>query len=252
MTAIYRVIALHGFLGSPSDWEPLRGFVPEARWEVLDLWELFGGTAVSGWPSIGEALSARLLTLIDHDASPTFLLAYSFGARLALAVPWLGSNSSPLAGTCLVSCHPGLADGDDGARAARRAADEAWATRFIEAPVATIWKEWDAQTVFAGTMVPRRENRLPAPRVALAQAMRTASLGTQPDRRQRLREWCGPLLWVTGARDVKFRSIAAALEADGVPGAFVACERAGHRAPWDNPGAFAEAFRRWAGKAPGE
>ncbi len=246
MTATsYRLIALHGFLGSPADWNVLEGRLPDARVDALDLWESFGGTTVTDWPSIGAVLSARLQALLADDSLPAFLLAYSFGARLALAVPWLGAATSPLRGTCLVSCHPGLPESDDGAKSERKNADDVWAQRFIDAPVATIWKEWDAQPVFAGTSTLRRENILPAPRVALSRAMRLASLGTQPDRHGVLRAWRRPLLWATGARDPKFRAIAESLKGQGIPATFWTCEHAGHRVVWDNPAEFSRGFQAW-------
>jgi 2-succinyl-6-hydroxy-2,4-cyclohexadiene-1-carboxylate synthase len=243
-TSRYRVIALHGFLGAASDWDAFRTTSREARWDALDLWGLFSEVRVSDWESIGTTLSARLRECIGDDPLPAFLVGYSLGARLALSVPGLGSADSPVAGVCLVSCNPGLPLEDDGARLARKAADDAWAQKMIDAPVAQIWKAWDAQPVFAGSAVPRREPRLPGPRVTLARAMRLASLGTQPDRRPVLRAWQRPLLWVTGERDAKFRAIAASLAAD-VPARFVTLEHAGHRAPWDNPAAFGDALGRW-------
>lgn len=154
--ARYRVIAIHGFLGSPSDWLPLQAELPDAEWDCVDAWELFGSPRVGDWPSVGAALDARLRASLTGHTLPSFLVGYSFGARLALSVPGLGHAGLPIAGTCLVSCHPGLPDADDGARAARRESDGQWAARFVDAPVGRIWKEWDAQPVFAGTSVPPR------------------------------------------------------------------------------------------------
>ena len=78
--------------------------------------------------------------------------------------------------------------------------------------------------------------------------MRVASLATQPDRRPLLRTWQQPLLWVTGERDGKFRTIARSLEEEGVPASFFSCEHAGHRVPWDNPQLFTRTLREWMAK----
>lgn len=239
------VVALHGFLGAASDWEPVAAAYPQARWEAVDLWTLFSDPALADWPSIGGAVEAAIRGVRERTALPVFLVGYSLGARLALSMPGVGSASSPLAGVCLVSCNPGLPEADREARAARRASDEAWARRLIEAPVNQIWKEWDAQPVFSGSAVPQREARLPAPRVTLARALRLASLASQPDRRPALAGWEQPLLWVTGERDPKFRAMAAALEAPTARVRFATVEHAGHRVPWDNPPAFARILQEW-------
>jgi 2-succinyl-6-hydroxy-2,4-cyclohexadiene-1-carboxylate synthase len=241
----YQVVALHGFLGAAADWDVLRPVLPDARLDALDLWTLFSDARVADWASIGGALGRRFDEVTGECRLPSFLVAYSLGARLALAVSGLGSPASPFAGVCLVSCNPGFADDDDGARAARKASDLEWAQRFIDAPVTRIWKEWDAQPVFAGSAVPHREPRLPAPRVTVARVMRLASLSGQPDRRALLRAWRGPLLWVTGERDVKFRAVAASLAAEGMSARFVTVEHAGHRVPWDNPQAFGRVLGGW-------
>jgi 2-succinyl-6-hydroxy-2,4-cyclohexadiene-1-carboxylate synthase len=241
----YRLIALHGFLGSAADWDVLKVELPEAAWEAIDLWEIFSSGHVGDWEAIGDALGRRIQSALAHDSLPSFVLGYSFGGRLALAVPALPYAGSGIAGTCLISCHPGLPDGDEGGRAARREADGAWAQLFIDAPVARIWKEWDAQPVFATTGVPERENRLPAPRAALARAMRVASLGSQPDRRPLLLGWQRPLLWMVGDRDAKFCALSEALRQGGAPATFSRCEHAGHRVPWDNPVLFARTLTRW-------
>jgi 2-succinyl-6-hydroxy-2,4-cyclohexadiene-1-carboxylate synthase len=241
----YRIVALHGFLGSAADWDPLREALPDAAWDAVDVWELFSSPRVADWPAVGAALESRLRAPVTGQALPSFIVGYSLGARLVLSLPGIARAASGVAGTCLVSCHPGLPDEDDGARAERRESDERWAQRFIDAPVGQVWKAWDAQPVFAGTAVPPREDRLPAPRVTLARAMRVASLASQPDRRPLLRQWERPLLWVCGERDAKFRAIARSLEQEGVRARFFTCERAGHRVPWDNPGLFTRTLGQW-------
>jgi 2-succinyl-6-hydroxy-2,4-cyclohexadiene-1-carboxylate synthase len=241
----YRLIALHGFLGGPEDWDAVAAECPEARWEPLDVWDLFSSPRVRDWPSIGAALGERLRALAAQDSLPTYVVGYSLGARLAMAVAELGSAQSAVAGTCLVSGHPGLPDADEQARAERKAADETWARRFVDAPVHLIWKQWDSQPVFAGTSVPRRGDRLPAPRATIARTMRVASLSSQPDRRPQLLGWAKPLLWVVGERDVRYRAVAESLSAGGVPATFVTCEHAGHRVPWDNPVLFCRTLREW-------
>ena len=245
MSGRCRIVALHGFLGRASDWESLAGWFPEASMTALDLWPLLALPDAADWPSAGRSLDRALTAATSEGDGPVFVVAYSFGARLALASALLSAPGSPVRGCCFVSCNPGFAAEDEDARAARRASDEAWARRLLESREPEIWREWDAQPVFNGSRTPGPRAGLPAPRTALAGAMRRFSLGTQPDFRSRLRAWPSPVLWVTGALDTKFSAIARELASAGVPAAYVWCESAGHRVPWDDPPAFAGAVREW-------
>jgi 2-succinyl-6-hydroxy-2,4-cyclohexadiene-1-carboxylate synthase len=242
----YRLVALHGFLGRASDWTGLAEWLPETSVAAIDLWAMLDRPGVDGWASMSRVMDETLADALGgDDRRPAFLVAYSFGARLALSSALASAGGTALRGACLVSCNPGLADDDVAARAARRASDDRWAERILTWPESEIWRAWDAQPVFAGAgHVPPR-GALPASRDTLARALTRFSLAGQPDFRPRLRSWRGPVLWVTGARDAKFAAMARGLADAGMPSAFVTCEDAGHRVPWDNPPAFAGALRTW-------
>ncbi len=242
----YRIAALHGFFGKPSDWEPISGLLPEARWSLIDLWAVLQDPAVRDWISLGSTLGGRLRA-VAHEVPelPTFVVAYSFGARLALSLPRPGTVSLPLAGICLISCHPGLAAEDASVRAARRVSDAAWERKILEAPEEDVLRQWDSQAVLAASGVARPELRFPAARATLASAMRRFSLAGQPDFRPQLRQWPAPLLWVAGDGDEKFASVAQASRAGGLPGEVFICGGAGHRVPWDAPVAFSGALASW-------
>lgn len=246
MIARVRLLAMHGFLGRSSDWDGLTASFPEAAVTAIDLWAMLDRPEVQDWASMTMALDATLVNALGADDSrPAFLLAYSFGARVALSSSLLSARGRALRGACLVSCNPGLADDDVAARDERRATDEAWARGILTWPESEIWRAWDAQPVLSGPGRTPPRGGLPASRETLARALTRFSLADQPDFRQRLRGWGGPLLWVTGVRDAKFAGIARELSDSGVPAAFVTCEEAGHRVPWDNPSAFADALRAW-------
>jgi 2-succinyl-6-hydroxy-2,4-cyclohexadiene-1-carboxylate synthase len=213
---------------------------------ALDLWAVLDQPGVDDWASMAHALDEALTRpLAEDDVRPAFLIAYSFGARLALSSATLPAVTSPFSGTCVVSCNPGFADADREARDDRRQSDHGWAQRILTMPETEIWRAWEAQPVFAGARHAPRGGALPAPRETLARALMRFSLAGQPDFRTRLRAWGGPLLWLTGTRDAKFSAIARELAESGIPATFVTCEDAGHRVPWDNPSAFARAVRSW-------
>jgi 2-succinyl-6-hydroxy-2,4-cyclohexadiene-1-carboxylate synthase len=249
VTAGFRLLALHGFLGRPSDWDGLAVSFPEAAVSAIDLWEMLGRPEVTDWPSMSTALDATLVDALGaDDRRPAFLVAYSFGARLALSSARLAARPGVLRGACLVSCNPGLADDDATVRDERRTADAAWAGRILTWPESEIWRAWDAQSVFSGPGHAPPRDGLPAARETLARALTRFSVAGQPDFRPRLRTWRAPLSWVTGARDGKYVAMARDLAAEGVPATFVTCADAGHRVPWDNRSAFAGALRAWMTK----
>jgi len=246
VTTGVRLLALHGFLGRPSDWGELAASFPEATVTAIDLWAMLDQPEVTDWPSMSTALDATLIDAAGADDNrPAFLVAYSFGARVALSSALRSARGRPIRGVCLVSCNPGLAEGDLTARDERRVTDGAWSERILTWPEPEIWRAWDAQPVLSGPGPTPLRDGLPASRETLARALTRFSLAGQPDFRPRLRAWGGPLLWVTGARDAKFEGIARELSESGVPAAFVTCADAGHRVPWDNPAAFADALRAW-------
>jgi 2-succinyl-6-hydroxy-2,4-cyclohexadiene-1-carboxylate synthase len=246
VTAGFRLLALHGFLGRPSDWDGLAASLPEAAVSAIDLWAMLSRPEVTDWSSMSTALDATLVDALGAgDRRPAFLVAYSFGARLSLSSALLSACGEGLRGVCLVSCHPGLAADDATARDERRAADAAWAGRILTWPEPEIWRAWDTQPVLAGVGQAPPRHGLPASRETLASALARFSLAGQPDFRPRLRGRGAPLLWMTGARDAKFAAIARELAEGDVPAAFVTCAAAGHRVPWDNPSVFAGALRTW-------
>jgi 2-succinyl-6-hydroxy-2,4-cyclohexadiene-1-carboxylate synthase len=242
------LVALHGFLGSATDWNSLADRLPGVTLRALDLWKVFAESSAHDWASATAAVDRAIADsgfMTAESPGPVFVVGYSMGARLALGSRLLSSANSPVCGCCFVSCNPGLADGDHGGRAARRESDEAWARAILSESEAALWRAWDAQPVFGGSTPPPTRGALPAPRDVLARALTACSLAGQPDLRVRLREWPVPALWVTGARDARFVAIARQLEQAGAPARFVTCAAAGHRVPWDNPPAFTAALQEW-------
>lgn len=240
----YRIVALHGFLGDPDDWIPLRMRMPGIWWSPLNLWALVGRREVRDWASLGLALKVSVAQAAAAEpALPTIVLAYSFGARLMLSAP---RAAALVRGTCLVSCNPGLAADDDDGRAARRVADEAWAQRLLDWEPQAITDAWDRQPALASSEPLPQRSGLPAERAILAKAMRLFSLAGQPDWRGRIRDWPGPLLFAAGARDGKYAEIARRLGGEAGNPSVAIVPGAGHRVPWDEPETFIEVFATWA------
>ena len=111
----------------------------------------------------------------------------------------------------LVGASPGLPDPAE--REQRRAADDALADRIEALGVEAFAREWAAQPLFEGMPrgiaeladADRRRNTAPG----LAAALRGLGTGAMPSLWDRLGELPMPVELVVGARDDKFRAIAA-------------------------------------------
>jgi 2-succinyl-6-hydroxy-2,4-cyclohexadiene-1-carboxylate synthase len=201
------ITCLHGFLGSPRDWDFLR--------------------------QAGFAIDTPPL-----DAIPTkgeILLGYSLGGRLALQALLAGARYER---AILVSTGLGV-EGEE-ARAARRASDEAWARRFETEEFDSAVADWNAQPVLAGPSLSRTRDDYDW------RALREWSSGALPPVASRLHELAIPTLWIAGARDEKYVAEARRAAALARDGRVMIVDDAGHRVPWERPSAFQTILRGFA------
>jgi 2-succinyl-6-hydroxy-2,4-cyclohexadiene-1-carboxylate synthase len=199
---------LHGFLGRGSDWEFL------------------------GMPHCAPSLfCGDSLARVSEAEPDDVLLGYSMGGRLALRI----LAEKPFRKAVIVST--GIsAYGEE-----RRAADEAWARRFESEDWTPLMDAWNAQPVFGGHVMERREEQFD--RTALARALRDWSPAVLAPADLTTIET--PILWIAGERDTKY--VAEAERAvELLPSAELwICPGAGHRVPWEQPDAFVRRLRAW-------
>ncbi|HVS31059.1 MAG TPA: alpha/beta fold hydrolase [Thermoanaerobaculia bacterium] len=193
------IVAIHGFFGRPEDWDFLR----------------HAGLDVQAFP------------LDEIPPSGDVLLGYSMGGRLALQALLDGARYNR---AVIVSAGLGGAD------AGRRAADEAWARRFESDRWETLVADWEAQPLFGGHTMNRRESDFD--RAALASALRRHSPAVLPPLRPRLHEIAIPLLWIAGERDRKYVGVAQEAVALLPNAELWICPGAAHRVPWEQPHSF--------------
>ncbi|HRQ91092.1 MAG TPA: alpha/beta fold hydrolase [Bacteroidia bacterium] len=187
------ILALHGNLGSSADWESLG--LPGTR--TVDLWDFVR----LGFREFAGALAVELSDGMERPV----LAGYSLGGRLALHA--LALHPQRWSGAVIVAAHPGLCCVED--RIARRSSDSVWAER------ARIWAweeflaSWNGQGLFGEVSEPllARQRALEARREAVAEAFERWSLGAQEDLRPALGAFAGPVLWISGERDVRFRAV---------------------------------------------
>lgn len=180
------IIGLHGFLGSPSDWNAFENVIayPIAAAENFYEW----AKNFNRWV---EA----------NTDGPRTLVGYSMGGRLGLQA--LLQNPSLWSRAVLISTHPGLEDEQE--KLARIESDAVWAKRFREDPWELLMDDWERQPIFKDSI---RLNRKDGNREMLARQLECFSLGRQEDFRLRLESINVPIQWVTGSKDVKFEQLA--------------------------------------------
>lgn len=157
------------------------------------------------------------------------LLGYSMGGRLALQM----LESRRFAKAVIVSAGLNAPDEE------RRARDEEWARRFEREEWSALMRAWNAQPVFGGHHLERREEDYD--RAELARELREYSPAVLPP--PRLESIATPILWIAGERDAKYVDIARRA-VERLPNAELwICPDAGHRVPWEQPEAFVSRLR---------
>jgi 2-succinyl-6-hydroxy-2,4-cyclohexadiene-1-carboxylate synthase len=164
----------------------------------------------------------------EHSATEgDVALGYSMGGRLALG------EAHRFRKVVIVSA--GLNAPDD----ERRARDEEWARRFESEDWSSLMRAWNAQPVFGGHVVERREADYD--RAELARQIREHSPAVLPPPRLEAIE--APVLWIAGERDAKYVEIGRRAVARLPRAELWVCPGAGHRVPWEAPEAFVARLR---------
>ena len=235
-----RLVLVHGFTQTRRCWGQVADDLARDHEVVLVDAPGHGGSA--GVMPASFAEGAELIGAVGGRAT---YVGYSMGGRYALQLAVLRPDL--VQRLVLVGASPGLADDDPGARAARRASDEALAQRLEEIGVDAFLDEWLAMPMFAGLdessrcLAERRTNTV----AGLASSLRTAGTGSQPDLWGALPDLTMPVLLVTGADDTKFTALAAEMAAALPRATQVTLPGAGHTAHLEQPATFVRHLRAW-------
>lgn len=204
------LVLLHGFTGSPRNWEVVVQALPRAR--AVAALALPGHHPAAPVASDFEANVDWLAGVLERAGlAGCHLVGYSLGARAALGLA-LRHAHLPTRLT-LIGVHPGLDSPSD--RILRMDSDRTWIellrTRGIEAFV----DAWERHPLFdtqeqlpLGVRARQRAVRLAHAPEGLARSLEYMGLGAMPCYRPRLSELSIPVTLITGTRDRKFTGLA--------------------------------------------
>ena len=162
-----------------------------------------------------------------HDGE--LLVGYSMGGRLALQL----LERQHFRKAVIISAGLNAPDPE------RRARDEEWARRFESEEWPSLMRAWNAQEVFGGHVVVRREEDFD--RAELARQLREYSPAVLPP--PKLEQIATPVLWIVGERDAKYVEVARRAVARLPHAELWICPQAGHRVPWEQPDALVGRLR---------
>jgi 2-succinyl-6-hydroxy-2,4-cyclohexadiene-1-carboxylate synthase len=237
------VLALHGFLGLPSDWSEVQKefHTLQRDYELIpvDYMNLRGLTPDVSLERWGENFC--LWAEKNFPRKEKVIAGYSLGGRLALHA--LQSKISTWSKAIFLSTNPGLAT--DFERSLRKDMDLKWAQRFQTADFETVVREWNQQPVFL------KSNSEPVRRAEnynseiLAKALVQWSLGKQRDFSSEAAAFQIQNLWLAGREDQKFVKIIEQLAEKEKPHQSSIVDQASHRILFDQPSEVAKIFTRF-------
>lgn len=171
-------IALHGFLGLPSDW---------AGWKVIP-YLIKPADSLNAWAKEFNKWAEA------NTTAPRHLVGYSMGGRLGLHA--LIQNPTLWQGATFISTN--IVPKDSFARLQN---DYAWAAKFRAEPWDKLMKEWESQAVFKGSFTHARYEK-DYNREELALCLENFSLAKHEDLFPAISKISIPIQWITGALDL--------------------------------------------------
>lgn len=235
------VLVLHGFTGSAAAMsDVVDGLADRHRVIAVDMVGHGHSAAPASVAAYStEAIVQQLARVVEAVApGPVAVVAYSFGARMALSYACASPRS--VSAMVLIGATAGIDDGD--AAADRRRSDEALADRIEAEGVPAFVAAWEALPLFASQrrLPAEVQGRIRAGRLAndargLANSLRGAGTGSMPALWGRLAELDIPTALVVGELDAKYVELGARL-AQALPVATLhVVAEAGHAVHIENP-----------------
>lgn len=252
-----RLFALHGFLGQKSDFSNFFDHLQrETKNSALFLKEklqlmsvdylaeasLQSHTPLAQWGSHFN----RFVFNMNLGAEKKILIGYSQGARLAMQA--YENDPSFWDGLILVSGNPGIPSAQ---RKVRLEHDEIWSQKFIKGDFMGNMRDWNLQSVFAGSKNEPLRHEKDYDKNLLGLALKNWSVAWQNDFSKILLnpDHSKKMLIVFGGRDEKYKIMYQELNKKNPRLQICEIEDSGHRVIFDQPAMLAKATADFITKA---
>lgn len=232
---IHPILALHGFLGKPSDWDLIG--LEEVQGIELDAFSL---KSLNDWGKTFNCFLQKEEQIFHYHRKP-ILMGYSLGGRLALHT--LIQNPSLYHAGIIISAHPGLSNPSEKNKRYRE--DLFWAKRFLNEDWDTLLSSWNQRQTFSNALFHFERKEKDYERQTVSDMLTNFSLGKQEDLREALRYLPIPLLWVVGEQDKIYKELGSSLQFQHPDSKVITIPHAAHRVPWEQPDAFKKALQSW-------
>lgn len=180
-----KIIALHGFLGSPKDWKEILPVCTAPQLHAIDVFD-----SLDKW-------ATRFLDENPFQGNKEWLVGYSLGGRAALHL--LEKAPERWKGAVIISANLGLAAADE--KLLRLMQDKLWTEKFLKAPWNEVLADWNSQPVFQGSLPLELQE---GDRNQLTNTLTAFSLAKQPNFEKMVASLEIPILWIGGALDPSF------------------------------------------------
>lgn len=183
------IIFLHGFLGSPDDWNPLTQYITQP-FKALTL--------------PGHCGTPFDLSLLEKEIpEKAIIVGYSLGGRLAM--DFARKFPERIDSLFILSANPGL----ESKREERVIQDEKWIAMIENEGMDHFLEKWYAQELFTSFSLTdeikkRRKEHDPK---SLIEVLRTLSPSKLPSLWPHLKNFSFPLLFLFGENDIKYRRV---------------------------------------------
>lgn len=238
------VYAIHGFLGESSDWSLIKEGISKKYSGNLNFIseDLFAKDqqGILDFNKQADSIIKKIKSF-DRFGGKKILVGYSLGGRIALHI--LQQNPELFDHYVFLSTNPGMKNEAENERKNRILHDQKWSEKISHENWDEFLKEWNAQSVFAGSAAEPERNLQNYDLLKLKESMVKWSLGKQTDFSDTLQMFNYKVTWVVGDRDAKYCEIADDLKHKNSIKNYIKVS-AGHRVWLDNPTAVAEVISK--------